>query len=190
VRVRVVSTEEVAGRGLVGVVEVGQSDRYDVIVGNEALMRDRDADYATSALGHDKAAQLARWQSEAKSVILLAIKPLIPPSTHFADLESAGFRIVGLFGLHDPPRAEAYAVIRELARRKIAVYMCTGDNELTALAVARSVGIEPERIVAHAMPEDKRTLVRRLQVGKGSRRAIVAFCGDGAFITAAPSASS
>lgn len=167
-RVDLVTSEEIAGRGLSATVSI-EGERSEVIMGNEALMRERGATYETEELQKRSERDMERWQGEAKSVVLLATR-------HEKD---STYRILGLFGLHDPPRAEAYDVVAELTRRNVDVWLCTGDNKATALAVAASVGIDADRIVAHAMPEDKRDLVQRLQRGRNGKRAVVAFCGDG-----------
>lgn len=179
-RVEVVSGEEIAGHGLAAIVQVGD-ERYEVVIGNEELMQDRGANYASTSLRDQHAANVLHWQKAAKSVILLAIRPASSTSSAVPNLDASQYRILALFSLHDPPRAEAFRVVDELTRRKIDVYMCTGDNETTARAVALSVGIDPDHIVAHAVPLGKRRLVQKLQTSCDGHRSIVAFCGDGAF---------
>lgn len=51
----------------------------------------------------------------------------------------------GLIGLYDPPRPESEAAVAACARAKIAVHMLTGDHPGTAAAIAKQVGIIPER---------------------------------------------
>lgn len=51
----------------------------------------------------------------------------------------------GLVGLYDPPRPESAAAVAACARASIAVHMLTGDHPGTATAIAKQVGIIPEK---------------------------------------------
>jgi cation transport ATPase len=174
--VDLVTSEEVAGRGLVATVTAAGAP-YEVVIGNEALMTDLGAAYASVEIEQRCIASMTSWQSEAKSVILLALRRLDAAASPLSALSDDKLTVLALFGLHDPPRDEAAAVVAELRSRGIEVWMCTGDNTATAQAVATRVGINPACIQAHALPEDKRSLVQRLQ--GVSKRRVVAFCGDG-----------
>jgi len=82
-----------------------------------------------------------------------------------------------IIGVTDVVRPEAASVVGALQQRGIPCYMITGDEEATALAVARAVGIPPSHILARAKPEDKRGFIAAIQrQGEGVR---VAFVGDG-----------
>lgn len=82
-------------------------------------------------------------------------------------------RVAGLLGLADEPRPEAAGAVSELKRLGMEVVLLTGDNEATARAIARRVGIET--VSAGVLPEAKAAEVQRLQAG--GRR--VAMVGDG-----------
>jgi P-type Cu+ transporter len=82
-------------------------------------------------------------------------------------------RAVGVLGLADEPEADSAEAVARLRRMGLQVVMLTGDNERTARAVARQVGIEEVR--AGVLPEGKADVVRELQ--QGGRR--VAMVGDG-----------
>jgi Ca2+-transporting ATPase len=89
--------------------------------------------------------------------------------------------LVGLVGLADPPRTEAIAAIAAARAAGIRTVMITGDQALTARAIARELGLltgaDDEREVVHARatPEDKLRIVREWK----SRGEIVAMTGDG-----------
>ena len=106
--------------------------------------------------------------------------------------------LIGLVGMIDPPRKAAISAIRNCHSAGIRVKMITGDHAVTALAIARQIGLNAERALtgrelgalddsalveaAHAIdvfarvePEQKLRLVRALQ-GRGD---IVAMTGDG-----------
>ena len=82
-------------------------------------------------------------------------------------------KIAGTIEVADAIKPSAKAAIAELHRQNIEVVMMTGDNRVTANAVAKELGID--RFFAEVTPEDKAAKVKELQVqGK-----IVAMAGDG-----------
>jgi Cu+-exporting ATPase len=98
---------------------------------------------AAEALGQTAVA--VGWDGEARGVIVVA--DTVKPSS-----------------------AEAIAALREL---ELSPVLLTGDNEVTARAVAAEVGID--EVIAEVMPADKAAVVERLQ-GEGR---VVAMVGDG-----------
>ena len=118
-------------------------------------MSDNDATYTSDSDLLRAKALIARSGASGQSLALVAARQLPSPA----------FRIIALFAVSDPPRKEAAYVVAELENRGIAVYMCTGDNRATALAVARSVGIGEERVFAGVLPVGKQECIERLQRG-------------------------
>lgn len=97
------------------------------------------------------------WQEEAKTVVF------------FADQT----RILAVLAIADPVKPTSREAILTLKKRGIAVYMMTGDNQQTAKAVAKAVGLTEYR--AEALPADKAEFIKELQAqGK-----VVAMIGDG-----------
>tara|TARA_R110002124_G_scaffold267777_3_gene435153 strand:- start:19602 stop:21971 length:2370 start_codon:yes stop_codon:yes gene_type:complete len=84
-----------------------------------------------------------------------------------------GKDVAGLIGISDPIRKTTPAALAELARQGIKVVMMTGDNRVTAEAVARKLGIA--EVEADVMPERKSEVVARLRAEGG----VVAMAGDG-----------
>jgi P-type Cu+ transporter len=82
-------------------------------------------------------------------------------------------KAAGLLGVADPIKAGAKAAIDALHDERLKVVMLTGDNAVTAAAVARAVGID--RVEAEVLPDQKAEVVKRLQA-EGQR---VAMAGDG-----------
>jgi Cu+-exporting ATPase len=78
-----------------------------------------------------------------------------------------------VLGLADPIKATTEEALDALRADGVDVVMLTGDNRITAEAVARRLGIE--RVEAETRPEDKVRAVERLQ-GEGK---VVAMAGDG-----------
>jgi len=72
-------------------------------------------------------------------------------------------RIIGVLGIIDSIETDARSTVAALHRMGIEVWMCTGDHELTANAVAREVGIDADNVCANVSPEGKADLVTRLQ---------------------------
>ncbi len=88
---------------------------------------------------------------------------------------SHGNQWLGLFALRDAIKPGAAAVVAKLKAAGLATYLVTGDNALTASAVAREAGIVAENVFAEIRPERKAEIVQRLQQ-QGKR---IAFVGDG-----------
>ena len=84
-----------------------------------------------------------------------------------------GQRLAGLIALSDPIKPDAAEAVERLKQLGLEPIMLTGDNERTARAVARAVGIEEYR--AEVLPQQKAETVRSLQQ-RGYR---VLMVGDG-----------
>ncbi len=138
--------EAIAGHGIAAELE-GQR----VLLGTLRLMRDRQVQL------NGVEADVARLQAEGKTAMVLA-----------ADGVALG--IIAVADTLKPTSAEAVAALH---RRGIQVVMLTGDNQRTAEAIARQIGIE--RVLAEVLPQDKVAEVRRLQ----EEGRVVAMVGDG-----------
>ncbi|KAL3773832.1 hypothetical protein ACHAW5_006429 [Stephanodiscus triporus] len=73
------------------------------------------------------------------------------------------FVIIGVIGILDPVKNEAKSTVAALKCLGVDVWMCTGDHELTAQAVAQQIGIDEDNVCSNVKPEGKADLVRRLQ---------------------------
>ncbi|MBI2306398.1 MAG: cadmium-translocating P-type ATPase [Rhodocyclales bacterium] len=101
--------------------------------------------------------ELQRLQGEGKTVVALA----------------EGGRLLALLAIADPLRPGSVAAVARLRAMGLQVVMLTGDNAVTAAAVARAAGIDDFR--AGILPGDKAAEVNAL---KGAGRC-VAMVGDG-----------
>jgi Cu+-exporting ATPase len=138
--------DAVTGKGVTGTV-----DGRAIALGNSAMMRD----LGISAGKSDDHADTLR--SEGKTAMFVSVDG----------------RLAGIVAVTDPIKESTADAIRELHRLGLMVIMATGDNERTAKAVARQLGINEVR--AGVLPQDKKTLVDELQLGG----AHVAMTGDG-----------
>ena len=133
------SFDEIPGRGLKAEFS---SMKCSAIIGNEAWMTGNGC-----VIDGRLANKLDAWKSEGKSVVLLAIRD-----------ESAvapAFSLFGLFAVADPLRPEAESVISLLHNQGIGTWMISGDNETTAKAVAKLVGIPETNVIAGVLPHEK-----------------------------------
>jgi P-type Cu+ transporter len=189
--VDLVSSEEIPGRGLLAVLKV-EGYKIEVAIGNEKLMDDVHAAWRQASAKDD----LLGWKMAGKSVVVLSARLIAesPPTMVHFPVTANIHTVLGVFGVHDPPRAEASTLIAELRQLHMDVWMISGDNPITANTVAQSVGIDKSHVIAGALPKDKQTWVKQLQTGehrseeahskgwwrgKSTKRTIVAFCGDG-----------
>jgi Ca2+-transporting ATPase len=152
---------------------------------------------------HDRAGVLGAYEAmagDALRVLGFACRELTSGIETNVDRLEAGMTFLGLQGMIDPPRDEVKAAIRTCRDVKIKPVMITGDHKLTALAVAREIGIfeegdlaltgddlekmneeELERVVdkvsvyARVSPMDKIKIVRAWK----RRGEVVAMTGDG-----------
>ncbi|MEV5319253.1 potassium-transporting ATPase subunit KdpB [Streptomyces sp. NPDC052687] len=87
--------------------------------------------------------------------------------------DRGGARVLGVVHLKDVVKAGMRERFEELRRMGIRTVMITGDNPLTARAIAEEAGVDD--FLAEATPEDKMALIRREQAGGK----LVAMTGDG-----------
>lgn len=83
--------------------------------------------------------------------------------------------LVGTIAVADEVKETSAAAIAALRSLGVDVRMLTGDNHVTAEAIARRVGLSSEQVIADVLPADKERHVRELQNAGGK----VAMVGDG-----------
>ena len=82
-------------------------------------------------------------------------------------------RLVAVLAVADTVRPEAQQAVAALRAEKIQVVMLSGDNQRTADAIGRALGID--RVIADVLPADKARVIKDLQ----SQGRVVAMVGDG-----------
>lgn len=139
----------IPGRGIEAVV-----GGTGVLLGTRRLMREKDI-----VLSGVFETLIEGLESEGKTVMLMSLDGL--PAAVLAVADSI-----------KDTSAEAVALMRKIG---IDVWMLTGDNMLTARAIARAVGIREDRVLAQVLPEDKARKVSELRAGG----MVVGMVGDG-----------
>ncbi|KKR84859.1 MAG: Heavy metal translocating P-type ATPase [Candidatus Uhrbacteria bacterium GW2011_GWA2_41_10] len=144
----VTNFEAIPGHGVRGVVD---STTYSF--GNRKLI---------STLGIDMnrlERKMRRFEEEGKTAMLLADNK----------------EVIGIIAVADSIKASTPTAIASLKRMGLTVYMITGDNMRTALAIAHQAGIEEQYVRAEILPEDKANEIKKIQA-TGIK---VAMVGDG-----------
>lgn len=176
--------QEISGQGMKGLFTIAgpeNDEQYEAAIGNERLLQSVLAPetdtYFVSNL-------LSKYQSAGKSTAVLSLRK-IPTQSN----ESSKFMPALVFATSDTIRPEAVGIISQLQKQNVDVFMCTGDNQTTAHAVADMIGIPRSRVMANVLPAEKATFVRQIQertemtdaksTSQATSRPIVAFVGDG-----------
>ncbi|MEZ5704987.1 MAG: heavy metal translocating P-type ATPase [Burkholderiaceae bacterium] len=81
--------------------------------------------------------------------------------------DGTGWTPLALLAFGDEPKVGALAAITQLRRAGLRLFMVSGDNRGAAEAMARRLGLDPDRgeVIAEVLPGDKAAVVRRLQGG-------------------------
>lgn len=87
-------------------------------------------------------------------------------------LVSEGKELLGILGIRDELKKDSRKAIHILNKSGYKTVMITGDNDRTAKAIAKEVGIK--EVISEVLPEEKLNVVKDLQ-----KRGFVAFVGDG-----------
>ena len=136
----------IAGHGV-----AGELDGRQLLLGNKKLMGERGIDIGI----HEAQAQGLADQGQTPMFL------------------AGDGKYLGIVAVADTIKADSRAAIQRLHANGLKVVMITGDNQATAHAVARQVGID--EVMAEVLPQDKSDRVAELQ-GRGE---VVAMVGDG-----------
>ncbi len=144
----VTAFEALSGRGARATV-----DGRPVLVGSERLLTEAGVDL------EPQRAVAAAAEAAGQSVVFVAV----------------GGALAGLLTVADTVKPEAARTVERLHATGIEVWMITGDRRPTAEAIAATVGIPRERVLAEVLPGEKAERVAALQAAG----ATVAMVGDG-----------
>ncbi|MGE5590236.1 MAG: heavy metal translocating P-type ATPase [Bacillota bacterium] len=124
---------------------------HSLLVGNRKLMAARGLD--TAAIEE----RMDALENEGKTVMIAAVDG----------------RLTGMVAVADTVKEHSAEAIAQLRGMGLDVVMITGDNQRTARAIARQVGID--HVLAEVLPEDKASQVEKLKAGGR----VVGMVGDG-----------
>ena len=132
-------------------------DGSSVAVGNVRMMN------ANNFSMNGLESEVSRLQSEAKTAMLVAVDG----------------KVQGVIAVADTLKESSKEAIEELHRMGLKVAMITGDNQKTAEAIAKQVGID--HVLAEVLPEGKSAEVKKLQLpdSPSSAANVIAMVGDG-----------
>jgi len=123
----------------------------NILVGNRKLMQDHHIEVGNAEQ------ELINYEVDGKTAMLIAIDG----------------EYKGVVAVADTIKDTAQQAIQELKDQGIDVIMLTGDNERTAHAIAKQVGID--QVIAQVLPEEKADKVKEIQL-EGKK---VGMVGDG-----------
>jgi Cu+-exporting ATPase len=129
----------------------GSVDGRAVALGNARMMADLGVEAG------DLAARAEELRGDGQTVVLVAVDG----------------NIAGLVGVADPVKETTAEAVKLLRDDDIRIVMLTGDNPVTARAVARKLGID--EVEADVLPDQKGEVIKRLQ----AEGRVVAMAGDG-----------
>ncbi len=135
----------VRGRGL-----EGRLGSKRIVIGNRTLMNEKKISFKIIE------SQIKSWEEEGKTTMIV----------------SENGKVIGAIAVADAVKEDSVKAIRALRKRGFRTVMITGDNETTARAIAKQVGID--EVIANVLPEEKAKKIEELQ-----KRGMVAFVGDG-----------
>ncbi len=132
------------GRGVEGIM-----NRKKIIIGNRTLMKER-------GISLDNFSIIEKYEKRGKTTMIV----------------SENEKVIGVIAVADSLKEDSVEAINLLNKVGYRTVMLTGDNEITAKAIAEMVGIKD--VIANVLPEDKAKKVVELQ-----KKGMVCFVGDG-----------
>lgn len=125
-----------------------------IIKGNRALMREDKI-----KIPQDVEKQMEKLEKEGKTAMLMAVNK----------------KLAGIIAVADTLKKNSKEVVGLLQKMGIEVWMITGDNPRTAIAIGKEIDIKEEKIMAEVAPQDKEKKISEFK----KQGKVVAMVGDG-----------
>ena len=138
--------KSITGKGIEGFV-----NKNHIFIGNRKLMDSKKIDYS-----HFEN-ELQSLENEAKTVIMVANNK----------------EVLGLLAIADPLKKDTIDAVKTLHKMGLKTAMITGDNERTARAIGKKIGIDA--VISDVLPQGKVNEIKNLQ----KRYGMTAMVGDG-----------
>lgn len=133
------------GRGVEGTL-----GKKKIIIGNRSLMDEK------GIVVNSLSGKILEYENSGKTTMIV----------------SENEKVIGVIAVSDAVKEDSVQAIRELNEDGYKTVMITGDNETTAKAIAKQVGIS--EVISNVLPGDKSREIERLQ-----KEGMVSFVGDG-----------
>jgi len=132
--------------------------------GVTATINDQQIVFGNKALMETKGIKFSRYNNNLEKLSALGQTPM---------LLAVNDKIVGIITVSDPIKKDSALAVQHLKNLGLRIIMVTGDNQITAHAIAKQAGISEVR--AQVLPQDKAAVVMELQ----QQGEIVGMVGDG-----------
>ncbi|MFH0740115.1 MAG: HAD-IC family P-type ATPase [bacterium] len=143
--------ETIEGKGLSGKIKIDGKE-VEVLLGNKRLIAENNI-----AIGEIEKNKIESLENQGKTVVLLGLNQ----------------KLAGIMAIADTLKENSKQAVALLQKAGKKVAMITGDNQKSANAIAKELGID--YVLAEVLPQDKANEIKKLQAdGK-----VVAMVGDG-----------
>ena len=147
--IKVKDFENIEGMGVIGKI-----NKEKIAIGNEKLLAKLGIKF-----DRKKNKEVNQLSQSSNTIVYMSIEK----------------KVVAIFAISDTIKDNAAAVITNLKQLNLKLIMLTGDNELTALNIAKQLGID--EVIANVLPQDKARHIK--QISSRSKSTVIAMVGDG-----------
>ena len=147
-------------------IKLEKVNKFEAIAGFgvTAFINEQQVFFGNKALMDAKGIKFTRYNNRLEKLSTLGQTPM---------LLAVDDKIVGIIAVSDPIKKDSTQAVQRLKNQGLRIIMVTGDNQITAHAIAKQAGIAEVR--AQVLPQDKAAVVKELQ----QQGEIVGMVGDG-----------